>query len=48
MKGSKGIETNWEWRVLGEGFPSSLYDPLGKWVGYPTFTSSTQGIRVIN
>ena len=36
IKGSKGRGTDQGGRVLG------------KWVGHPTFTSSTQGIRIMN
>ena len=52
VKGSKGRGTDQVGRVLGLGSEVGesppLSDPLGKWVGHPTFTSSTQGIRVMN
>ena len=51
IKGSKGRGTDqvgsaWV-RVRSEGNPLHFMI-LGKWVGHPTFTSSTQGIRVMN
>ena len=52
LKGSRAGELTKEGECLGEGQKwgesPPLHDPLGKWVGHPTFTSSTQGIRVMN